>query len=259
VGSTRSAVKVDPDRLPHPGTAPRDEIRQLRARSTRSTKLDPPSPRVRFLSKVVIRNFAFSQGDRRGSGKAACRPRYHRARAHIREPGNPLTVRFHTVTACKAPCNRGSASASVGGWQTGCSDSVSSASPDSQLAALMPNGDNGVASPRWSTRPPPRLTARRQRPGKVLQAGCVGSVTWKTPRAWRQAPTTYFCRSPFNARLVLGSSEEDRQGLDNARRGGGCSAASGSAWQRRLVPRPATDARFAEERVSQATGAPGRG
>ncbi|HMS62630.1 MAG TPA: hypothetical protein PKD63_10150, partial [Solirubrobacteraceae bacterium] len=60
-----------------------------------------------LVDRVVIRNFAFGQGDLTARGA--------RGRPATVEEGRqltfvnadaPLTIRFHTVTACRAPCNR---------------------------------------------------------------------------------------------------------------------------------------------------------
>jgi plastocyanin len=63
----------------------------------------------------------------------------------------------------------------------------------------MPNGDNGVPL----TAVVDKATAKANCSGvsglaKILQAGCVGSVTWKTPRSLTPGTYTYFCRiHPF--------------------------------------------------------------
>jgi len=154
-----------------------------------------------FLSRVVIRNFAFSQGDLAVSGKAGLPPSVPQGKSlTFVNQDNPLTVRFHTVTACKAPCNRGSGISFPLADGNGLFDSGELGfGPTVNLGAVMPNGDNGVPL----TAVVDKATAKANCSGvsglaKILQAGCVGSVTWKTPRSLTPGTYTYFCRiHPF--------------------------------------------------------------
>src|SRR3954470_9372901 len=99
-----------------------------------------------FISKVTIRNFTYSQGDLANRGKAALPPSVAQGRSlTFVNKGNPLTVRFHTITACKAPCNRGSGIGFPLANGNGLFDSGELGyGPSVNLGGLMPDGDNGI-------------------------------------------------------------------------------------------------------------------
>ena len=154
-----------------------------------------------FVSKITIKNFSYSQGDLTTPGKRGLPPSVPQGSSlTFVNKDNPLTVRFHTVTACKAPCNRGSGISFPLADGAGLFDSGELGyGPTINLGGLMPNGDNGVP-----------LTAVVQKPTsksncaalsglvKLVSAGCIGSVTWRTPRNLSPGTYTYFCRiHPF--------------------------------------------------------------
>ena len=60
-----------------------------------------------YKDKVVIKNFIYSQGDLSYPGKAGLPPSVQQGKSltFVNED-NPLTERFHTITACKVPCNQ---------------------------------------------------------------------------------------------------------------------------------------------------------
>jgi plastocyanin len=153
------------------------------------------------MSKVVIRNFAFSQGDLTASGTRGLPPSVAQGKSlTFVNQDNPLTVRFHTVTACKAPCNRGSGISFPLANGSGLFDSGELGfGPTVNLGAVMPGGDNGVPLTAVVDKPTDKAKcAGVSGLAKVLQAGCVGSVTWKTPRNLSPGTYTYFCRiHPF--------------------------------------------------------------
>ncbi|MBI5105161.1 MAG: hypothetical protein HZB46_09300 [Solirubrobacterales bacterium] len=62
-----------------------------------------------FKSKVTIKNFVYKPGDLtlRGTQGAPPQVRQGQSLTFVNQD-DPLTVRFHTITSCKAPCNRGS-------------------------------------------------------------------------------------------------------------------------------------------------------
>jgi plastocyanin len=153
------------------------------------------------MSKVVIRNFAFSQGDLTASGTRGLPPSVAQGKSlTFINQDNPLTVRFHTVTACKAPCNRGSGISFPLANGSGLFDSGELGfGPTVNLGAVMPGGDNGIPLTAVVDKPTDKAKcAGVSGLAKVLQAGCVGSVTWKTPRNLSPGTYTYFCRiHPF--------------------------------------------------------------
>ena len=154
-----------------------------------------------FMSKVVIRNFAFSQGDLTAPGKQGLPPSVPQGKSlTFVNQDNPLTVRFHTVTACKAPCNRGSGISFPLADGNGLFDSGELGyGPTVNLGAVMPGGDNGIPLTAAIDKP----TAKSNCAGvsgfaKILQGGCVGSTTWKTPKNLTPGTYAYFCRvHPF--------------------------------------------------------------
>jgi hypothetical protein len=155
-----------------------------------------------FISKVVIRNFAFSQGDLLQRGKRALPPAVPQGRSlTFVNADNPLTIRFHTVTACKAPCNRGSGIGFPLADGRGLFDSGELGyGPTVNLGALPDgDGDNGVPLTAAIDTP----TARANCTGaegltKLVQSGCVGAVKWRTPKSLTPGTYTYFCRvHPF--------------------------------------------------------------
>jgi plastocyanin len=126
-----------------------------------------PDPR-RLLSgtrtkTVAIRDFLYGRGDLSAPGRAGRPP--------VVRPGQSLTFRnddsdrrpiYHTITACKAPCNR----------QTGVAYPLANGPVD------FDSGELGFG-PRFAT-----AAANRD--------------TWKTPRNLRAGTYTYFCRvHPF--------------------------------------------------------------
>lgn len=155
-----------------------------------------------LLSKVTIRNFAYSQGDLTMPGKRGLPPTVVQGRSlTFVNKDNPLTVRFHTVTACKAPCNRGTGIGFPLANGTGLFDSGELGyGATVNLKAIQQNGDNGIPISAVENTPTARSNCASLPNGvvRVLNAGCVGGVTWKTPRNLKPGTYTYFCRvHPF--------------------------------------------------------------
>src|SRR4051794_25269090 len=137
-----------------------------------------------FISKVTIRNFTYSQGDLANRGKAALPPSVAQGRSlTFVNRDNPLTVRFHTITACKAPCNRGSGIGFPLANGNGLFDSGELGyGPSVNLGGLMPDGDNGIPL----TAGIDKTAAKGQcgSPGggvKLLATGSGGGVAGETP------------------------------------------------------------------------------
>jgi plastocyanin len=154
-----------------------------------------------FISKVTIRNFTYSQGDLANRGKAALPPSVQQGRSlTFVNKDNPLTVRFHTITACKAPCNRGSGISFPLANGSGLFDSGELGyGPSINLGGVMPNGDNGIPLTAVVDKATAKANCGKPTGLKgLLQAGCVGGVTWKTPKNLSAGTYTYFCRiHPF--------------------------------------------------------------
>lgn len=154
-----------------------------------------------LVDRVVIRNFAFGQGDLTARGA--------RGRPATVEEGRqltfvnadaPLTIRFHTVTACRAPCNR---TAGIGyplaDGRTIFDSGELGFGPT--LSSRLYSTGNGDTAPITAATPLPAAAERcADVPGlvKVVSNGCVGAATWKTPKTLKPALYTYFCRvHPF--------------------------------------------------------------
>jgi hypothetical protein len=154
-----------------------------------------------LVDRVVIRNFAFQQGDLTLRGRRGLPPSVPQGRSlTFVNADEPLTIRFHTITACRAPCNR------TGGIGY----------PLADAPTIFDSGELGfgptLSSTLYSTgtgetRPitaaaPVRAPSERcnEVPGlvKIVSNGCVGKRTWRTPRSLKPATYTYFCRiHPF--------------------------------------------------------------
>ena len=113
-------------------------------------------------------------------------------------------MRFHTITACKAPCNRG------GGIGFPLADGKGLF--DSGELGFGPTISTTSLYGRRRRRAPPitavvadaRPTASKCAKGgpsgltTLIKTGCVGTTTWKTPKTLGPGTYTYFCRvHPF--------------------------------------------------------------
>jgi hypothetical protein len=155
-----------------------------------------------FRDRVTIKDFAYGQGDLSSRGRAALAPSVRQGgQITFVNTDNPLTVRFHTITACRAPCNRtagiryplADGPRTFDSGQLGFGPTIS--------AGLYDGGSDGVV-PITPVVDLPAAAARCKDGGpatvKLVAAGCVGSRTWKTPKSLRPGLYTYYCRiHPF--------------------------------------------------------------
>jgi hypothetical protein len=155
-----------------------------------------------YRDRIVISNFGFSQGDLSRSGKAELPPRVAQGRSlTFVNQDAPLTVRFHTITACRAPCNLSSgigypladASTSFDSGELGYGPTISRSfypSPGGTASLpLSPVVD--VPAARQNCADVPGLAG-------VIADGCVGTVVYRTPANLAPGTYTYFCRiHPF--------------------------------------------------------------
>jgi hypothetical protein len=156
-----------------------------------------------FKDRVTIRNFIYDQGDLSMPGKKGLPPsvRQGRSLTFVNED-NPLTVRFHTITACKTPCN------GYGGIRYPLAGSTSvfdsgelGYGPTISTVGLYEQGD--LATPITPVVPTPTDKANCKGGGPtglvtILANGCVGTTTWKTPKNLSPGTYSYFCRiHPF--------------------------------------------------------------
>jgi plastocyanin len=116
-------------------------------------------------SPIDISDYQYSQGDLSGSGKASKPPTIHAGQSLTFNnlDGKPSTDTFHTITACRAPCNR----------------STGIAYPLANASRGFDSGELGVNLHGFG-------------------APASGSVTWSTPKNLKPGTYTYFCRiHPF--------------------------------------------------------------
>jgi hypothetical protein len=156
-----------------------------------------------FRSRVTIKNFAYSPGDLTLPGRRGLPPSVAQGRQlTFVNQDEPLTVRFHTITTCKAPCNRtgGIRYPLAGGRGRFDSGELGFGATISTLG-LYGNGDaTAPFSPVVDTPAPEERCATGGPQGLVRFVGssCIGTSTWKTPKNLDPGTYTYFCRiHPF--------------------------------------------------------------
>lgn len=169
-----------------------------------------PSPGLRnplrlrrgpLVDRVTIRNFAFDRGDLSSRGARSLPPSVPQGRAlTFVNRDDPLTIRFHTITACRAPCNL------TGGIGYPLADGRAIFDSGElgygpTLSSRLYSTGTGDTVPITAAKPVPARAERcRDVPGlvRVVSSGCVGSSTWRTPKDLEPALYTYFCRiHPF--------------------------------------------------------------
>jgi plastocyanin len=154
-----------------------------------------------YVDRVEIRNFAFGQGDlsRRGTAGRPASVRQGEQLTFVNSD-SPLAYRFHTITACKAPCNR------TGGIRYPLADGPTvfdsgqlGFGPVMNTSGIFQGGAQGT--PITAVTGPIVNRARCAKTGGVLDlvgTGCMGRTTWKTPRTLTPGTYAYFCRiHPF--------------------------------------------------------------
>jgi hypothetical protein len=153
-----------------------------------------------FVDKVVIKNFLYSQGDLSSPGKKGLPPTIRQGQSlEFVNQDAPLTERFHTITACRAPCNLtgGIGYPLANGPRT--FDSGELGFGPTISYGLYAGGTGSVPiTPVIDT--PTNNANCNGLPGLigVIRNGCVGTTVWKTPSNLAPGTYTYFCRiHPF--------------------------------------------------------------
>jgi len=155
-----------------------------------------------FKDKIVIRNFVYQQGDLSMPGKKGLPPQVRQGKSlTFVNQDDPQTI-FHTITACKAPCNAfGGIKYPLANGPVTFDSGELGFGPTTNLAGLQPNGDNGVPftpvldTPAAKSNCDPAVTSGIV---KLIANGCVGTQEWKTPKNLTPGTYTYFCRiHPF--------------------------------------------------------------
>jgi hypothetical protein len=156
-----------------------------------------------FRDKVTIKNFVYQQGDLSMPGKKGAPPQIRQGQQlTFVNQDRPLGVRFHTITACKAPCNR------TGGIKyplvngAGLFDSGQLGfGPTISTAGLYEGGDNKTPMSPVNDIAAKDSDCNDGGPTAlvtILKNGCIGNKTWKTPKNLKSGLYTYFCRiHPF--------------------------------------------------------------
>jgi hypothetical protein len=152
-----------------------------------------------YKDRIVIRNFVYSQGDLSYPGAKGLPPAVQQGHSltFVNED-NPLTVRFHTITACKAPCNLtggiGYPLANGPGFDSG------ELGYGPTISTQLYNGVPGTVPMTPVIDTPTAAANCKGVPGLagVIKNGCVGTVVYKTPKNLAPGTYTYFCRiHPF--------------------------------------------------------------
>lgn len=154
-----------------------------------------------FRDKVVIKDFVYGQGDLSMPGKRGLPPRVKQGKSlRFVNADSPLTVRFHTITSCKLPCNL------TGG--IGYPLANGPFAFDSGELGFGPTINQGLYSgdaiggtPITAAVPVPTAKENCASVGGLVKAisdGCVGSTIYKTPKNLTPGTYAYFCRvHPF--------------------------------------------------------------
>lgn len=156
-----------------------------------------------FKTKVVIKNFTYQPGDLTYPGKKGAPPQVIQGQqlTFVNED-KPTTVRFHTITACKAPCDKGSGIGFPLADGRGLFDSGELGfGPTINTQSLSGGGDLSTPSTAAVDLPADKSKCADGGPTgltRVIQTGCVGTTEWKTPKTLGPGTYTYFCRvHPF--------------------------------------------------------------
>jgi hypothetical protein len=153
-----------------------------------------------YRDRVTIRNFTYSQGDLSVPGRAGLPPTIRQGQSlTFVNADAPVTLRYHTITACRAPCNL------TGGIGYPLAD-ARRIFDSGQLgygaaidAGLYAGGGGTVPlSPVVDVPAPKSDCAGVKGLVGVVASGCIGTTVWRTPRDLAPGTYTYFCRvHPF--------------------------------------------------------------
>ncbi len=165
-----------------------------------------------YRDRVVIRNFVYSQGDLSSAGRAARPPSVRQGRSlTFVNKDAPLTQRFHTITACRAPCNlTGGIGYPLANGRRAFDSGELGFGPAISQALYSGQGGDVPFSPVVDT-PAPKARCKDV-PGLAgaLASACIGTAVYRTPKSLPPGTYTYFCRiHPFmrgSFRVVKGRS-----------------------------------------------------
>jgi hypothetical protein len=154
-----------------------------------------------FKDRIIIKNFLYNQGDLSLPGKSGLPPAVRQGHSlkFVNEDA-PLTERFHTITACRAPCNLtgGIGYPLANGAQF---DSGELGYGPTISTLLYGAGQAEQTVPITAVIDVPTDSANcKSVPGLVgvIKNGCVGTTVYKTPKNLNPGTYAYFCRiHPF--------------------------------------------------------------
>jgi hypothetical protein len=151
-----------------------------------------------FKDKVTIKNFVYQQGDLSMPGKKGLPPQVQQGKQlTFVNQDDPLTIRFHTITSCKAPCNRTSGIK----FPLGDGPTVFDSGELGFGPTIDFGGDANTPITPVVNKPADRAKCAKSPTGgliKLIQNSCVGETKWKTPKNLSPGTYTYFCRiHPF--------------------------------------------------------------
>ena len=155
------------------------------------------------MDRIVIKNFTFGQGDLSTSGKKGLPPVITEGQAlTFINQDEPLTIRYHSITACKTPCNLtgGIGYPLANGPRTFDSGELGYGAT---IASNVYSSVGIGTVPITAAVNTPAPAADCNGPGvdglvKVISNGCVGTDQWSTPANLPPGTYTYFCRiHPF--------------------------------------------------------------
>jgi hypothetical protein len=156
-----------------------------------------------FTTRVVIKSFTYQPGDLTMPGKKGLPPSVVQGQSlTFVNLDKPTTVRFHTITACQAPCDKGSGIGFPLANGQGLFDSGELGfGPTINTTNLNAGGDLSTPSTAAIDVPADKADCATGGPTgvtKLIQTGCVGTTEWKTPKTLTPGTYTYFCRvHPF--------------------------------------------------------------
>jgi hypothetical protein len=154
-----------------------------------------------FKDRIVIRNFVYGQGDLTLGGRSGLPPRVRQGQSlTFVNQDDPVALRFHTITACRVPCNQsGGIGYPLADGPFGFDSGELGYGPTIDATSYA-SGQTG-SLPMTAAVPVPTAMANcADVPGLVgrLATGCVGSVVYRTPKNLTPGTYTYFCRvHPF--------------------------------------------------------------
>ena len=155
-----------------------------------------------FRDRITINNFTYSQGDLAVPGAHGLPPRVHQGRSlTFVNQDSPLTVRYHTITACRAPCNlTGGIGYPLGDGRSVFDSGELGYGPAIDQSAYASGGSGTVPiSPVINVATSPSNCATlAQGIVRALNRTCIGTVVYRTPSNLSPGLYTYFCRiHPF--------------------------------------------------------------